>query len=761
MQSLQKLKGENMSRPTISLAVIAKNEAPNVKRLFDSVEGCFDEIVFVDTGSTDGTQDIAKSLGASLYHFDWINDFSAARNFSFAQVKTDYVMWMDLDDVLHDRSAFIDFRDNALKYFDYILAKYNYALDANGKPLISFMRERIMKMEKKPTWNYFVHEGVKPMPGSRVHYCANWAINHLRTADDMAKDKSRNLMIFEEKRKNNQLDGRMTFYFGKEYFENNQPDKAYPILLSAVEMNLEAHDRILCLQYACYALLAETDKLKPEHQSDKLLKIVELAQKALLLDQKRAEFWNIIGDIYIKLGKLAEALPFYAAARSCTGVPMAGDAMAGPIHSFSVMYGEYPTNRMAQIYANLNRFDDAKRELNESVTKYNSEEAKKMISEVERLNKFIDVEIPKQKTEDIVFTCPPQGAYPFDEELYKSKGMGGSETALIEMAMWLKKLTGRPVKVFNMRESKLVGSSGVEWLSTNDVFNYFSNYEPKVHIAWRHNNRLTKAPSYLWCHDLMIPGVENGLNQDKVLSLSPFHRDFLASSQGVDKSRIVLTRNGISPEKWDGIARTSSKNPYKFVYASSPDRGLDRCMMILDLVREKYPVELHVYYGLDNLYKFGQVDLAEKLKKMMADRPWVTYHGFTEQKQMYKECADAAVWLHPNDFIETFQITGLEMLMNGVYPITRRWGAVQDTLKEAEGLGWASLLDIDSVTPEEHRVWAAEAIKAIETKPWEKIEFSPEWYSWKSVAEDWVDMLGLRPRLAPEVSELRAPEIQL
>ncbi len=258
----------------------------------------------------------------------------------------------------------------------------------------------------------------------------------------------------------------------------------------------------------------------------------------------------------------------------------------------------------------------------------------------------------------------------------------------------------------------------------------------------------------------MIPGVENGLNQDKVLSLSPFHQDFLASSQGVPRDRIVLTRNGVSPDKWFGIPRPI-KNPNKFVYASSPDRGLDRVLQILDIVREKYPVELHIYYGLDNLYKFGQADLANKLKKMMDDRPWVTYHGFTEQKQMYKECADAAVWMHCNDFIETFCITALEMLMSGVYPITRRWGAIQDTLKQAEQLGWARLLDIDSVTPEEHKVWAAEAIKAIETKPWENIEFDPTWYSWEHVAKDWVEMLGLKPRELPQLSAPREPEIQL
>ncbi len=740
-----------MDRPTISLALIAKDEANNVKRLFDSVEGCFDEIIFVDTGSSDATVEIATNLGASVHHFSWVNDFSAARNFAFSKVKTDYVCWLDLDDELFNKEAFIEFRNHSMKYFDYVLANYHYAVDKDKNPIISFARERIMKMSTNPTWSYFVHEGVKPSPGARIHFCSNWSVKHLRTEEDMKKDKSRNLQIFEAKRKEGKLDGRLTFYYGKELFENSDPERALPVLLESVGMPIEPHDRILALQYACYSIQQVVDKLKPEHQGEKLTHAIDLAQKALLLAPNRAEFHTIIGDTYLKLGRLAEALPAFGAAKHCHGVPQSGDAFSGPIHSFKPLYQEYPRIQIAKILFNLGRLDDAKKEIEECLSLYPTEEGRNILAEFNRIAPLTNLETPRTKCTDIVFTCPPTSAYEFDEEIYKTKGMGGSETALIEMAKWLKKLTGRRVIVFNMRSQSLVSSSGVEYYSTNVLNEYFAKFEPAVHIAWRHNIRVTKAPSYLWCHDLMIPGVENGLNQDKVLSLSPFHQDFLASSQGVPRDRILLTRNGISPEKWDGIRKTD-KNPNKFVYASSPDRGLDRVMHILDIVREKHPVELHVYYGLENLYKYGQSELAEKLKKMMAERPWVTYHGFTEQKQMYAECQDAAVWMHCNDFIETFCITVLEMIKNGVYPITRRWGAIRDTAAEAERHGWARLLDIDSVTPEQHRIWADEAIKAIDQKAWENINPGPGWiekHAWSTVAKEWISEMKLWNKSLP------------
>ncbi len=751
-------------RPTISLALIAKDEANNVKRLFDSVEGCFDEIILVDTGSSDSTVEIASSLGARVEHFVWVNDFSAARNYAFSKVKTDYVFWLDLDDSLFNKEAFIDFRDNSLKYFDYVLANYHYAVDKDQKPIISFARERIMKMSTNPVWSYFVHEGVKPPPGARIHFCSNWSVKHLRTEEDMQKDKSRNLQIFETKKKEGKLDGRLTFYYGKELFENADPERALPVLLESVGMNIEPHDRILALQYACYSIQQVTEKLKPEHQGDKLTHAIDLAQKALLLAPNRAEFHAIIGDCYLKLGRLAEALPSYASAKYCLGVPQSGDAFSGPIHSFKPLYQEYPRIQISKILFNLGRLDDAKKEIEECIALYPTEEAKNILNEYIRIAPLTNLDSPRTKCTDIVFTCPPTSAYEFDEEIYKTKGMGGSETALIEMAKWLKKLTGRRVIVFNMRSQSLVSESGVEYFSTNNLNEYFAKFEPAVHIAWRHNIRVTKAKSFLWCHDLMIPGVENGLNQDFVLALSPFHLDFLASSQGVPRDRILLTRNGISPEKWSGISKVP-KNPLKFVYASSPDRGLDRCLAILDLVREKHPVELHVFYGLDNLYKYGQAELAEKLKKMMSDRPWVRYHGFTNQKSMYEQCADAAMICHPNDFIETHCITALEMPISRVFMITRRWGGIANTLAEAESHGWAKMLDIDSKDPQDQRIWADEVIKAIDEKAWENINPGEGWlekHSWASVAKDWILAMKLYEPVANNFSGYNVePELSI
>jgi len=99
--------GKNPPReyPAVSLCMIVKNEADNLADCIGSVGDFPAEIIVVDTGSTDHTVEIAKSLGAKVYRFDWIDDFAAARNESIRHATGDWVFWMDADDRLEPNGA--------------------------------------------------------------------------------------------------------------------------------------------------------------------------------------------------------------------------------------------------------------------------------------------------------------------------------------------------------------------------------------------------------------------------------------------------------------------------------------------------------------------------------------------------------------------------------------------------------------------------------------------------------------------------------
>ncbi len=87
--------------PTISLCMIVKNEEQNLGRCLESVQGLVDEIIVVDTGSTDGTVEVARSFGARVLYYRWTDDFAAARNFGLDAASGDWVLVLDADEELH------------------------------------------------------------------------------------------------------------------------------------------------------------------------------------------------------------------------------------------------------------------------------------------------------------------------------------------------------------------------------------------------------------------------------------------------------------------------------------------------------------------------------------------------------------------------------------------------------------------------------------------------------------------------------------
>ena len=88
------------SWPSISLCMIVKNEAENLAACLESVGDLADEIIIVDTGSTDNTVEIARSWATQIKHFIWIDDFAAARNESIKEAQGNWIFWMDADDRL-------------------------------------------------------------------------------------------------------------------------------------------------------------------------------------------------------------------------------------------------------------------------------------------------------------------------------------------------------------------------------------------------------------------------------------------------------------------------------------------------------------------------------------------------------------------------------------------------------------------------------------------------------------------------------------
>ena len=135
----------------ISLCMIVKNEEQVLDRCLNSVKDIADEIIIVDTGSTDKTKDIAKKYTNKVYDFKWINDFSKARNYSFSKASMDYTLWLDADDVIleNDKKKFLTLKNTLDSNIDIVMMKYNVGFDENGNVNFAYYRERLLKTSKK------------------------------------------------------------------------------------------------------------------------------------------------------------------------------------------------------------------------------------------------------------------------------------------------------------------------------------------------------------------------------------------------------------------------------------------------------------------------------------------------------------------------------------------------------------------------------------------------------------------------------------
>lgn len=208
---------------TISLCMIVKDEEKVLSRCLSSVKDIVDEIIIVDTGSKDKTKEIAYTFTDKVLDFEWVDDFSKARNFSFSKATKDYILWLDADDVIlqEDKIKFIKLKNSLDASKDIVMMKYNVGFDENGNVNFSYYRERLLKRSKNYKWESPIHEVI--VPNGNLEY-SDICITHKK--EDF-KHSTRNLEIFEKLLSNNiTLDPRQLYYYSRELMYNSQYEKA-------------------------------------------------------------------------------------------------------------------------------------------------------------------------------------------------------------------------------------------------------------------------------------------------------------------------------------------------------------------------------------------------------------------------------------------------------------------------------------------------------------------------------------------------------
>lgn len=281
--------------------MIVKNEEAVLERCLQSVKHIVDEIIIVDTGSTDDTKEIAKKFDAKIYDFEWCNDFSKARNYSFSLANKDYILWLDADDVMEEKEQLklMELKKSLSEEVDAVSMPYILAVSESGDVGYQIRRHRLAKRERHFQWEGKVHE-VLLVSGNILH--SDVAIEHKKEK----QHTDRNLQIYMDcYERGEYFSPRDVYYFGNELLDHGKYEKAidqYRAFLDSEQGWVEDNINACFNLAACYRQLNEKNL-----QLQALLRILEYTKPT-------PKFCCLLGDILTEKGNINSSLYWYLTA---------------------------------------------------------------------------------------------------------------------------------------------------------------------------------------------------------------------------------------------------------------------------------------------------------------------------------------------------------------------------------------------------------------------------------------------------------------
>ena len=784
--------------PRIALAVICKgsnDEAKLLDRCLESVAPYVDGIFITRTQLPDEPKNykvakVARKYKAKLSDFEWVYDFSKARNFNFSQVPKDFthIMWTDADDIwrgLENLKQTI--KDHP--HTDGFGFWYLYDWDEFKLPTVVHRKTMVVRNDGCTTWVGALHEDLMETRGLDIHLVEGIERLHLTYKERADNAAQRNLVI-ASKTAATSTDPRDSWNLANAFYSvGDMPNarKAYEQFLEDTGSDEE--------KYLALMRVSETCKDNGA---------VEYLQRAIGLRPSLPDAYFQMAYYYYNQSNWDKAEEY------C----LTGLRKRPQIHRSIVFnprdYDYNPMMLLAKIYYNKNRPDLMLPLLEGCLKIYpNDERLKTLVKdgkeekdalekalhaiekletlEGEELRKAIDKLDPEirshpavcairnmnfVKTEssgkDLVIYCG-NTVHQWNPELFKTKGFGGSEEAVVHLAREWAKL-GWNVTVYNNCGHKVVQEvigGGVIYGGhpTKERINKIKvtyrpfwewNYRDKqdITILWRWSKPLDFAINstkiFVDVHDVVPQGEfnEQRLKKvDKVFVKTQFHRSLFPN---VPDEKIEVIPNGFEGYLDPKI----KKDPYLVINTSSPDRSLDVLPALWARVREQFPkARMQWMYGWTNFDN----SFAEDSKKMLwkkqihqsMEEAGIEDLGRLTQAEVGRKYQEASFLAYPSNFAEIFCISVLKAQAAGCMPITTDFGAFKEinkfgtqTPSKATKDTWAKPYQYHfGITDlEEQDAWVEAMVSALKNQERMDMHSVSEWvqgFSWENVARKW------------------------
>ena len=300
----------------LSICMIAKNEEKHIENCLKPLSSLGAEIIVVDTGSADQTTSLCRKYTNHIYHFDWCDDFSAARNYSISKAANDYILVVDFDEYLINADIHELFQLKQCEKAGMILRQN----PTSSEPDSNMMVERVARFFHRNYYHYTgrIHEQVTALSDTEIQYY-NIPLTFLHkgyeSAEDLKQKALRNIRLLLMDLEQNGSNPYTCFQLGQSYKVLKDTRKA-----------LEYYD--LGLSFDVDPALTYVQTMV-EAYGYCLLELGEI-ERALQLENifdvfcKRADFVFLMGHIYMNAGLFDLAISQFEKATTIADYATAG-----------------------------------------------------------------------------------------------------------------------------------------------------------------------------------------------------------------------------------------------------------------------------------------------------------------------------------------------------------------------------------------------------------------------------------------------------
>lgn len=291
--------------------MIVKNEEKNIERALSWGKGIVSEQIVVDTGSTDRTVELALQLGAKVYQYDWIDDFSSAKNFAISKAAYEWIAFLDADEYIteEDGKKLLPLLNRIQNYqYDGVLTGW-INLDDDGRVLSMDAQMRIFRNLPKLRYHGRIHEHLV-MEGRRVNAwdaIRELPIFHTGYGAAGRKEKQeskRNYKLIQKELADHPDDYKMWGYLGNEYEAFQNWDQAEMAYRKAIEkMPGEARGVYDVTTSQVYFRLMELLLARPPVKEEEVLEFYRQAREGW---PEEGDYDYLLGSHYVSRGNYAD-----------------------------------------------------------------------------------------------------------------------------------------------------------------------------------------------------------------------------------------------------------------------------------------------------------------------------------------------------------------------------------------------------------------------------------------------------------------------